>query len=128
MGLRSEHELQLIKLLNLNYVDLEPVTGYANVRYRRLRYETPSKIQLFVIAVRSSPTHLCTRFLHACACAQPHVEKVAMDRQRNQLPTNLPQLQNLIKRDGDLYKDEVDISSLLYNYCVCWYNNINILA
>ncbi|XP_064386639.1 protein SDA1 homolog isoform X2 [Halichondria panicea] len=27
-------------------------------------------------------------------------------RQRNQLPTNLPQLQNLIKRDGDLYKDE----------------------
>ena len=29
-------------------------------------------------------------------------------RNRNQLPTNLPQLQNLIKRDPLAYRDEVD--------------------
>ena len=28
------------------------------------------------------------------------------NRQNNQLPNNLPQLQNLIKRDADSYKDE----------------------
>ena len=29
-----------------------------------------------------------------------------MNRQGNQLPNNLPQLQNLIKRDADSYKEE----------------------
>jgi len=29
-------------------------------------------------------------------------------RHRNQLPTNLPQLQNLIKRDPSSYKEEVE--------------------
>ncbi len=55
MGLRSEHELQLNKLLNLNYIMvIEPVdmTGYANVRYRRL-YETPSKMQLSYLLISS---------------------------------------------------------------------------
>lgn len=36
-----------------------------------------------------------------------------MNRKRNnQLPDNLPQLQNLIKRDPASYKDEVRISSM----------------
>ena len=53
--------------------------------------------------------------LHACACVVPtwRITQLGMERtvrQRNQLPTNLPQLQNLIKRDGDLYKDEVAIT------------------
>ena len=40
-----------------------------------------------------------------------HVEaSVAMSgRRRNQLPTNLPQLQNLIKRDPVSYKEEVEM-------------------
>ena len=29
-----------------------------------------------------------------------------MNRQGNQLPNNLPQLQNLIKRDSESYKEE----------------------
>ena len=37
-------------------------------------------------------------------------------RHRNQLPTNLPQLQNLIKRDSSLYKDEVKNHSQ-FNSC-----------
>ena len=39
-------------------------------------------------------------------------------RHRNQLPHNLPQLQNLIKRDPVSYKDEVRIS-LLTLECAC---------
>ena len=34
-------------------------------------------------------------------------------RNRNQLPTNLPQLQNLIKRDSLAYKDEVGLRLVL---------------
>ena len=35
-----------------------------------------------------------------------NTEVVSTKRQNNQLPNNLPQLQNLIKRDPDSYKDE----------------------
>lgn len=31
------------------------------------------------------------------------------DRNRNKLPNNLPQLQNLVKRDPDSYKEEVSV-------------------
>jgi hypothetical protein len=40
-----------------------------------------------------------------------------MVRHNNQLPDNLPQLQNLIKRDPASYKDEV--SDILDSYLVC---------
>ena len=33
------------------------------------------------------------------------------DRNRNKLPNNLPQLQNLVKRDPDSYKEEVSVWS-----------------
>ena len=31
------------------------------------------------------------------------------DRNRNKLPNNLPQLQNLVKRDPDSYREEVSV-------------------
>lgn len=33
-----------------------------------------------------------------------------MERRRNQLPSNLPQLQNLIKRDPSAYHEEVEVA------------------
>ena len=36
-----------------------------------------------------------------------------MVRHNNQLPENLPQLQNLIKRDPESYKEEVSIFSAM---------------
>lgn len=36
-----------------------------------------------------------------------------MVRHNNQLPTNLPQLQNLLKRDPASYKDEVQLSTTI---------------
>jgi len=34
------------------------------------------------------------------------------DRNRNKLPNNLPQLQNLVKRDPDSYREEVSVQFL----------------
>ena len=45
---------------------------------------------------------LCTLFSFSVVIAMER-----SSRNRNQLPTNLPQLQNLIKRDSQAYKDEV---------------------
>lgn len=50
-----------------------------------------------------------------------HLEE-KMVRHNNQLPENLPQLQNLIKRDPESYKEEVSIFS-----AICSSDVINIL-
>ena len=39
-------------------------------------------------------------------------------RKSNQLPNNLPQLQNVIKRDPLSYKDEVDKISSTFSTCL----------
>lgn len=36
-----------------------------------------------------------------------------MVRHNNQLPNNLPQLQNLIKRDSESYKDEASVDAAM---------------
>ena len=38
------------------------------------------------------------------------------ERNRNKLPTNLPQLQNLVKRDPDSYREEV--SEIVFTICL----------
>lgn len=48
-----------------------------------------------------------------------------MVRHNNQLPDNLPQLQNLIKRDPESYKEEVSFQS--YIFCVIYYIIIYLL-
>ena len=75
---------------------------------------------MLIQILRASPTHLFgRRQASRMRVCRTHVannplllgmELERIVRQRNQLPTNLPQLQNLIKRDGDLYKDEVAIT------------------
>ncbi len=73
---------------------------------------------MLIQILRASPTHLFgRRQASRMRVCRTHVANnpllLGMERtvrQRNQLPTNLPQLQNLIKRDGDLYKDEVAIT------------------
>lgn len=42
-----------------------------------------------------------------------------MVRHNNQLPDNLPQLQNLIKRDPESYKEEVNFQLHFYRCIKC---------
>ena len=41
------------------------------------------------------------------AASRFYLYAVMSDRNRNKLPNNLPQLQNLVKRDPDSYREEV---------------------
>ena len=52
-----------------------------------------------------------------CACASVRVVRVKMERHRNQLPSNLPQLQNLMKRDPAAYQEEVCIIVVIL-FCI----------
>lgn len=48
-------------------------------------------------------------------------------RHNNQLPYNLPQLQNLIKRDSESYKEEVSLSFLCNDLLYKSYHSQNFI-